>query len=186
MPVAADLGDHTSPYGSVHIRDKGTVGTRLGLGGLAVGYGDKSVYWRGPVAHSAAVAAEKSGGTTGAAPSVVVTFTDTGAAGLEVKNSTVGWELCVFGANAKNANCTVNDVDGWSAATVTASTPSTVTVTGSRSMNAKTGAEASGTTDTAAVGVRYAWSGFPCEYKQCSVYAKTEALPASPFLLYTE
>eukprot|EP00041_Stephanoeca_diplocostata_P033498 m.1108937 g.1108937 ORF g.1108937 m.1108937 type:complete len:474 (+) comp24352_c0_seq33:177-1598(+) len=37
--IAFDLLDLTSPFGSVHIRDKTTVGNRLAAGGLALAYG---------------------------------------------------------------------------------------------------------------------------------------------------
>jgi sialate O-acetylesterase len=53
MAVSMDLGDPTSPFGSVHPRDKETVGERLALAGSAVAYGDKSVYYTGPLVTSA-------------------------------------------------------------------------------------------------------------------------------------
>ena len=42
--IAIDLTDRTSPFGSVHIRDKQTVAQRLAAGGLAVAYGQTD-YW---------------------------------------------------------------------------------------------------------------------------------------------
>lgn len=48
MAVTMDLGDETSPYGSVHPRDKETVGYRLYLGARAIAYGEKEVQYRGP------------------------------------------------------------------------------------------------------------------------------------------
>ena len=53
MAVAMDLGDPTSPYGSVHPRDKQDVGARLVLAGRAVAYGDSTVYYTGPIAKGA-------------------------------------------------------------------------------------------------------------------------------------
>lgn len=53
MAVAIDLGDPTSPYGSVHPRDKQDVGDRLFRAGLAVVYGDSTVDYRGPIASKA-------------------------------------------------------------------------------------------------------------------------------------
>ena len=50
MAVAIDLGDPTSPYGSIHPRDKQDVGARLALAGRAVAYADTSVYYTGPLA----------------------------------------------------------------------------------------------------------------------------------------
>lgn len=50
MAVAMDLGDPTSPFGSIHPRDKQDVGARLALAGRAVAYGDSLVYYTGPLA----------------------------------------------------------------------------------------------------------------------------------------
>lgn len=48
MAVAMDLGDENSPYGSVHPRDKETVGYRLYLGARAIAYGETEVPFQGP------------------------------------------------------------------------------------------------------------------------------------------
>ncbi|XP_018424106.1 PREDICTED: sialate O-acetylesterase [Nanorana parkeri] len=48
MAAAMDLGDEKSPYGSVHPRDKETVGYRLYLGARAIAYGEKDVPFQGP------------------------------------------------------------------------------------------------------------------------------------------
>ena len=53
MAVAVDLGDPTSPFGSIHPRDKQDVGARLALAGRAVAYGDSQVYYTGPIATTA-------------------------------------------------------------------------------------------------------------------------------------
>ena len=53
MAVAMDLGDPTSPFGSVHPRYKQDVGYRLALAGRAVAYKEKSLYYTGPIASSA-------------------------------------------------------------------------------------------------------------------------------------
>ncbi len=55
MAVAMDLGDPTSPFGSVHPRDKQDVGDRLSRAAMAVVYGDKTVDYLGPIASSAAI-----------------------------------------------------------------------------------------------------------------------------------
>ena len=47
MAVAIDLGDPTSPYGSVHPRDKSDVGLRLSVGARAVVYNDVTVNYLG-------------------------------------------------------------------------------------------------------------------------------------------
>ncbi|XP_026892609.2 sialate O-acetylesterase isoform X1 [Acinonyx jubatus] len=48
MAVAMDLCDRTSPYGSIHPRDKQTVAYRLHLGARAVAYGEKLIF-QGPL-----------------------------------------------------------------------------------------------------------------------------------------
>nr|AAH84103.1 LOC495015 protein [Xenopus laevis] len=48
MAVAMDLGDESSPYGSVHPRDKQTVAYRLYLGARAIAYGEKDLPFQGP------------------------------------------------------------------------------------------------------------------------------------------
>lgn len=53
MAVAIDLGDPTSPFGSIHPRDKQDVGARLALAGRAVAYRDSEVYFTGPLATTA-------------------------------------------------------------------------------------------------------------------------------------
>lgn len=57
MAVAIDLGDPTSPYGSIHPRDKQDVGYRLALSARAVVYNDDLVIddFQGPIAQSAEV-----------------------------------------------------------------------------------------------------------------------------------
>jgi len=52
--TAADLGDLTAPYGSVHPRDKQDVGYRMSLATRAIGFGE-NIVWRGPFATSARV-----------------------------------------------------------------------------------------------------------------------------------
>ena len=47
MAVAIDLGDPTSPYGSIHPRDKVDVGLRLSAGALSVAYKKTDVYYLG-------------------------------------------------------------------------------------------------------------------------------------------
>lgn len=53
MAVAIDLGDPTSPYDSIHPRDKQDVGKRLALAGRAIAYDDSEAYYTGPLVVSA-------------------------------------------------------------------------------------------------------------------------------------
>ncbi|NXT78750.1 SIAE acetylesterase, partial [Zapornia atra] len=48
MAVAVDLCDESSPYGSIHPRDKQHVAHRLHLGARAVAYGEKDLVFQGP------------------------------------------------------------------------------------------------------------------------------------------
>ncbi|XP_014871091.1 sialate O-acetylesterase [Poecilia latipinna] len=48
MAVAFDLPDETSPYGTIHPRDKQDVAYRLTLGARAVAYGEKGISFQGP------------------------------------------------------------------------------------------------------------------------------------------
>ena len=48
MAVAMDLGDNTSPFGSIHPRDKQDVGSRLVVGALNYAYG-RHINPQGPV-----------------------------------------------------------------------------------------------------------------------------------------
>ncbi|XP_061137675.1 sialate O-acetylesterase-like isoform X1 [Syngnathus typhle] len=48
MAVALDLPDETSPYGTIHPRDKQDVAYRLTLGARAVAYNEKDVVFLGP------------------------------------------------------------------------------------------------------------------------------------------
>lgn len=52
MAVAMDLGDPSSPFGSIHPRDKETVGERLALAGGAIAYGETDLYYTGPIVDS--------------------------------------------------------------------------------------------------------------------------------------
>ena len=53
MAVAVDLGDPTSPYGSVHPRDKQDVGLRLAMSARAVVYGENIIDFQGPIPKTA-------------------------------------------------------------------------------------------------------------------------------------
>ena len=57
--IAFDLTDYHGPFGSVHIRDKTTVGQRLALAGIATAYGDASVYAQGPTVASATLSSSQ-------------------------------------------------------------------------------------------------------------------------------
>jgi len=55
MAVAMDLGDPTSPYGSVHPRDKSDVGLRLSVGARAIAYKDETANYLGMLPQKAKI-----------------------------------------------------------------------------------------------------------------------------------
>lgn len=59
MAVAMDLCDRTSPFGSIHPRDKQTVAYRLHLGARAVAYGEKQLLFQGPLPEEIELSAVK-------------------------------------------------------------------------------------------------------------------------------
>jgi len=77
---AIDLGDPTSPFGSVHPRDKQDVGHRLSSAAINIAYGDTTQVWEGPTFASAV-----NNGVTNEMAKVTVTFKVTGASGLMAK-----------------------------------------------------------------------------------------------------
>lgn len=92
---AIDLGDPTSPFGSVHPRDKQDVGKRLSAAAQNIAYGDTAVVWEGPTFASAT-----NGGITGGTAKVTVTFAANGASGLVAKASS-----CPTGEGVPADNC---------------------------------------------------------------------------------
>ena len=75
LATTIDLGDATSPYGSVHCRYKTEVGQRLALKALKQAYGDNTIHG-GPVFASAELL---EGGQ------IALHFNDTGEKGLEIR-----------------------------------------------------------------------------------------------------
>jgi len=173
--IALDLTDNTSPYGSVHIRDKTTVGERLAAAGIKAAYGGTAGYVQGPTVRSAAF--DKQQGV------LKVTFSNTGAQGLDVKAAgpnDVAFEWC-----SKNCTMTGAAGDGWLPAKVSAFDQSTVTLA-----HAGLGARARGAVHgDGPVLVRYAWAAVPFQYKAAVLYggdSKDEMLPAGGFVIPAE
>ena len=179
--IAIDLLDRTSPYGSVHIRDKLAVGQRLAAGGIAVAYKDADTYWGGPTVESAVLVSD-------ATLTVTVSFDNVGATGLEIRNKT-GFEVCRYAheptpSNETQCDQTIPAVPGdapntnghWTAAAIVSSTAKTVTV------GMPTAGPAS-TKKGLKVLVRYAWKAAPFEFGEATVYAKAENYPAGGFVV---
>lgn len=81
-----DLGDPTSPYGSVHPRDKQDVGYHLSLVGQAVAYHDESLYYTGPIANEIIFSLRF-------ADYISVMYNKVGPDGLEIQSHS-GFEVC--------------------------------------------------------------------------------------------
>lgn len=169
--LALDLTDNTSPYGSVHIRDKTTVGERLAAAAIQAVYGDATRYVQGP---TVSTAAREGAGVT-------ITFANTGVEGLQLMPAgpqDVAFEMC----EAAKSNCSLGQAargtsSGWQPAKVTGSTKTTVTVAGASSPERS----AAGT-----VYVRYAWAAVPFQYKAAVLYggdSKDAMLPAGGFVV---
>jgi len=153
---AIDRGDATSPFGSIHPRDKQTVGQRLVDAAVNIAYGDKTVVWEGPTfAGARAVSDHK-------AITVSVDFLTHGRPGLLLRPA-----ACPAGQSTavqcKNFELLLSDGKWYDADATLASNPNQVTVTLTN-------------TTSNAKAIRYAWSIWPL-----TTIFSTEGLPAIPF-----
>ena len=160
MAVAMDLGDPTSPFGSVHPRDKQDVGMRLAWAGRVIAYGENptSLYYTGPLVDKAAVQQQSNADIT----SVTVSFRELSFStkSLDTLKSPYGFEIgCVNGNTTTYIEGTATGVQG---ANVMIEFPMC----------------ASGST---AGMIRYGWRDDPCVFKQCAVYSG--GLPSPPFMM---
>ena len=175
LATAVDLGafeggcgHDTYPSLCIHPGWKAAVGARLALGARRVAYNDTSVYFSGPIFSSASK--DVKGG------SVTVQFDAAGADGIEVRE-TSGFEVTsCYGSGCDNETSSL-----WIQVPVSASSARAVTL---GPISSRFFAEV-GTGKLAAV--RYLWSQSPCTHPHraignCSVYAKAERLPATPFV----
>jgi hypothetical protein len=95
---------------------------------------------------------------------VHVAFLNVGSSGIELRQAG-GWEIC---QQSSSFSCYRNDIGGWFSANATLKSPSEVMV-------------AIPSETPAPTHVRYVWRTYPCSYKACGVYAKSEGLPTPPF-----
>ncbi len=154
MSSAIDLGDKTSPYGSVHSRHKQELGARLGDQALNFIFDIKLENIKRPMLSSV----ERHFDGT----SFFLTFKNTNA--VYVRNASVGWEIC----DPNVTKCV--------AGAVTSVNSSTVLL---KSMNNN---EMHMTTSNTLI--RYLWASYACELLSCSLYgpgSPSEALPVVPF-----
>ena len=153
MAVAMDLGDPTSPFGSIHPRDKQDVGYRLALAGRAIAYHDESVYYTGPIAYEAV-----SGVHITDYISIMYKNLPPGGS-LEIRSHS-GFEVCCKKDDGSLTwvEALLNKVDN---SNVIINTPCTEVET--------------------PINVRYSWRDDPCVFKKCAVYS--DDLPSPPFIL---
>ena len=155
MATAIDLGDPTSPAGNIHPRLKQEVGRRLGLGAMALAYGDSGAVIAGPAMR----------GVTLSDGTVTVAYEPASAVGLHLAGTAACVECCNVSALE-----VLSPRGGWLPAGKTSVSDGAVV------------ADVSGI-DGPIGGVRYAWVGYAqcAVYSGTGGYDSHEALPAPPF-----
>ncbi|XP_017275588.1 sialate O-acetylesterase isoform X3 [Kryptolebias marmoratus] len=154
MAVAFDLPDKTSPYGTIHPRDKQDVAHRLTLGARAVAYGEKGVAFAGPFPYRIVSTDE----------SVNITYDQP----VSVAPSKNIFEIC---CSERKAPC--GPGSSWVPAAILSWNQTSVQLSASSCPR-----------PSEATAVRYAWSDWPCGFKACPVYSAARILPAPPFLIH--
>ncbi|XP_068569165.1 sialate O-acetylesterase-like [Cebidichthys violaceus] len=152
MAVALDLPDATSPFGTIHPRDKQDVAYRLTLGARAVAYNEKNVSFQGPfpkIIHSAH-------------EFINITYDQK----VSVTPSKDVFEICCSGIQTP-----CGPKSRWVPAPIMHWGPTTVQLSTSLCQ----------LTDKVAA-LRYAWRDWPCDFKACPIYSASEILPAPPFI----
>eukprot|EP00301_Raphidiophrys_heterophryoidea_P026486 c915_g1_i1.p1 GENE.c915_g1_i1~~c915_g1_i1.p1 ORF type:complete len:574 (+),score=149.16 c915_g1_i1:43-1722(+) len=186
MAVTFDLGDSSSPYGSVHPRYKSEVGQRLSLGALAIAYPSSS-----PPPHSLTSSLPFSGPIMASLAlhnSTTLSVQFQGhppSSQVELRNSNpLLWEVCAMNSSlpvsawcsldSRSGACALNDSVGWKAVTAVAldsGSEARVLLTSSH-------------TPTAPLCVRYAWAtNPPCGYEKCAVYSNNLPSPTAVLVL---
>ncbi|XP_046891749.1 sialate O-acetylesterase [Hypomesus transpacificus] len=153
MAVAMDLPDETSPWGSIHPRDKQDVSMRLTLGARAVAYGEREVSFQGPFPNQVLVQDTN----------VNVTYDQR----VSVNSSKDIFEIC----------CSVLKAPCWSFSNWV---PAPIIQWDRTSVQLST-TNCQSTNNVA--GLRYAWRDWPCDFKACPIYTADGVLPAPPFTL---
>jgi len=168
MAVAIDLGDPTSPYGSIHPRRKQEVGRRLALAARAIQYGHGTLVYRGPVL-SAVQLGDYDGDTAADQPPVRNATAFSATLGFEAGSSD-GLHLSGSAACTNCCQTSPFEVIGWDRQWTRV--PATVV-----------GSLVRLTSPSPIVGIRLSWEGYP----QCALYNGVggpdnhTALAAAPF-----
>jgi len=155
---AVDLGDPTSPEGSVHPRDKQDVGARLLNSVLNIAYGESDVVWEGPTYISFTPSIVNGAGVA------TVTFKLYGTGGLVVREA---W--C-----PTNESVPVTSCGGW--AILLSNNNWYPAVQGTVSGNTVVVSTPNIPTSTTVIGLSYAYAAWP----QCTLFSE-QGLPAIPF-----
>ncbi|XP_054853840.1 sialate O-acetylesterase [Eublepharis macularius] len=150
MAVALDLCDASSPYGSIHPRDKQSVAYRLHLGALAVAYGKDNLTFQGPFPQQVQV-----------------------DVALKLLNVTYNQNIQLHHMDSKIFEVCCSDLALCKWKPIPIRTASFRTVTLHNLVCPQT-----------VTGLRYAWTEWPCEYKQCPLY-NIHSLPAPPFISFS-
>ncbi|KAK9520604.1 hypothetical protein VZT92_020477 [Zoarces viviparus] len=152
MAVALDLPDATSPFGTIHPRDKQDVAYRLTLGARAVAYNEKGVSFQGPF------------------PKLILSAHDfiniTYDQNVSVTPSKDVFEICCAGIETQ-----CGPKSSWVPAPIMHWGPTTVQLSTSLCQPPYKVAT-----------LRYAWRDWPCDFKACPIYSASGILPAPPFI----
>ena len=101
MAVAMDLGNASSPWGSIHPNDKQDVGKRLALAARGVSY-EEHVYYTGPLVAGVKIASRLRGNQA----EIDVIYSSVGEGGVEIRTRK-GFEVrhLKFLAYSKTGTC---------------------------------------------------------------------------------
>ncbi|MCJ8733554.1 hypothetical protein PDJAM_G00224870 [Pangasius djambal] len=152
MAVAVDLPDESSPWGSIHPRDKQDVAYRLVLGARAVAYEETGVSFQGPFPSLVLIK-----NTT-----IIITYDQKIRATL----SSDTFEICC--SKEEKQPCTSGSQ--WIPAPMKEQGSNYVLVSIAKCP-----------LDNVAA-LRYAWSDWPCGFKACPIYSADGVLPAPLFI----
>ncbi|XP_070761395.1 sialate O-acetylesterase isoform X2 [Enoplosus armatus] len=153
MAVALDLPDETSPYGTIHPRDKQDVAYRLTLGARVVAYNEKDLPFLGPFPKQ----------IQSTRMYVSITYDQT----VSVTPSNDIFEICCSGIQAP-----CGPQSTWVPAPIMQWDQTSVQISANLCPPAA---------EVAAL--RYAWRDWPCDFKACPIYSTSGILPAPPFII---